>query len=100
MPKFLVPKKTGSHRVAGKSRYGCLMCYSDLTQSAAIALYRALLSQCDVTPLETSPKHALINTIRNRFRQNVRLQSLRRLKQEFGRGYEVSCLLRALRSRA
>lgn len=72
MPKFLVPRHNTPHRVA------------------AIALYRALLSQAKNLPSTTQDqRNALQNIIRNRFKQSQHSHSYRRLKISFEAGYEA-----------
>ncbi|KAK5010390.1 hypothetical protein LTR28_010182 [Elasticomyces elasticus] len=71
MPAYLVPKRSGAHRIAG------------------IALFRALLVQCTAIPLLTERQHALQNFVRHRFKANVELQSTRLLKDAFTAGYEL-----------
>lgn len=71
MPRFLTPKKSTEHRVA------------------AIALYRALLSGCSSAALPDDDRTALRNAIRNKFRQNRKLQSPYQLGLSFKLGYET-----------
>ncbi|KAG9205857.1 hypothetical protein G6514_006131 [Epicoccum nigrum] len=71
MPRFLTPKKSTEHRVA------------------AIALYRALLSGCSSAALPDDDRTALRNAIRNKFRQNRKLQSPYQLGLSFQLGYET-----------
>ncbi|KAF2447703.1 hypothetical protein P171DRAFT_354440 [Karstenula rhodostoma CBS 690.94] len=72
MPGFLQPKSHIQHRVA------------------AIALYRALLSRCSSAhALQDEERTSLHNAIRNKFRQNRKLQSSRQLGLVFKAGYEV-----------
>ncbi|KAF2637945.1 hypothetical protein P280DRAFT_406034 [Massarina eburnea CBS 473.64] len=71
MPRFLPPKKYTPHRLT------------------AIALYRALLSQCSSAPLPTDDRTSLRNAIRNKFRRNRKLQSTQQLAHVFRAGYEV-----------
>ncbi|OAG12840.1 uncharacterized protein CC84DRAFT_1135894 [Paraphaeosphaeria sporulosa] len=72
MPGFLQPKLYIQHRVA------------------AIALYRALLSRCSsANALQNEERTLLHNAIRNKFRQNRKLQSSRQLGLVFKAGYEV-----------
>lgn len=73
MPKFLVPHKSGAHRIA------------------AIALFRALLIQCQRVPLPASPtaNSELQNVVRNRFKQTLHVTSYRQLKATFEAGYEA-----------
>ncbi|KAH7054424.1 hypothetical protein B0J12DRAFT_657638 [Macrophomina phaseolina] len=73
MPKFVVPSRSGAHRVA------------------AIALYRALLTQCAAPPLPLADdqRSALRNIVRNKFRRNRHLHSARLLKLAFTTGYEL-----------
>lgn len=77
MPRFLVPRKHGPHRVA------------------AIALYRALLRQTFAAGDGPSPllapaqQHDLAVLIRSRFRRNIHLQSKRLLGRAFGHAWAV-----------
>ncbi|CZT24557.1 uncharacterized protein RCC_10282 [Ramularia collo-cygni] len=73
MPKFLVPHKSGAHRIA------------------AIALFRALLIQSRRVPLPESPtaNAELQNVVRNRFKQARHVTSYRQLKATFEAGYEA-----------
>lgn len=71
MPAFLVPRRSGPHRVA------------------AIALFRALLSQCKTLTLDNSRSVALQNLVRNRFKQARHDHSIRRLRLSFEAGYEA-----------
>lgn len=73
MPKFLVPHKSGAHRIAG------------------IALFRALLVQCQRVPLSGSPaaNAELQNVVRNRFKQARHITSYRQLRTSFDAGYEA-----------
>lgn len=73
MPKFLVPHKSGAHRVA------------------AIALFRALLVQCQRVPLPETPSanFELQNVVRNRFKQTRHVTSYRQLQATFEAGYEA-----------
>ncbi|EOD52340.1 putative dna repair protein [Neofusicoccum parvum UCRNP2] len=73
MPNFVVPKRSGAHRVA------------------AIALYRALLTQCAAPPLPLADdqRAALRNIVRNKFRRNRHVHSARLLKLSFTAGYEL-----------
>lgn len=68
MPAFLVPRKSTVHRLA------------------AIALYRALLTQCSALPKQ---RDELQNIVRNRFRQSQHVHSARRLRVSFEAGYEA-----------
>ncbi|KAF1972857.1 hypothetical protein BU23DRAFT_466445 [Bimuria novae-zelandiae CBS 107.79] len=72
MPVYLPPKTHTKHRVA------------------AIALYRALLSRCtSASFLQDEERTSLHNAIRNKFRQNRKIQSPRQLGLVFRAGYEV-----------
>ncbi|KAI7330113.1 hypothetical protein KC315_g5843 [Hortaea werneckii] len=72
MPTNFSPRKSGAHRVA------------------AIALCRALLSQCRALPaLEAEQRNALQNIVRNRFKQARYEQSTARLKRHFETGYHA-----------
>ncbi|KAK4634262.1 hypothetical protein CLAFUW4_00269 [Fulvia fulva] len=71
MPKFLPPHKSGAHRVA------------------AIALFRALLTQCRRLPVEAQQSNELQNIIRNRFKQHRHNTSHRQLNVCFTAGYEA-----------
>ncbi|EME50185.1 hypothetical protein DOTSEDRAFT_98045, partial [Dothistroma septosporum NZE10] len=71
MPKFLPPHKSGAHRVA------------------AIALLRALLTQCRRLPVEAQQSNELQNIIRNRFKRHRHNTSHRQLKICFTAGYEA-----------
>lgn len=72
MPRHVLPRTSGAHRVA------------------AIALFRALLIQCRALPsLEEQHRDALQNVVRNRFKQARHEQSARRLKLNFEAGYEA-----------
>lgn len=72
MPKHIIPWRNTPHRVA------------------AIALYRALLSQSQLlTSATNEQRHALQNIIRNRFKQSQYVQSPRLLKVSFEAGYEA-----------
>ncbi|KAF2088978.1 hypothetical protein K490DRAFT_14505, partial [Saccharata proteae CBS 121410] len=75
MPRFVVPKRSGAHRVA------------------SIALYRALLSQCSRVPLPEEARTVLGNITRNKFRRNRDLNSTRLLKYAFIAGYKTLSLL-------
>ncbi|KAK5115997.1 hypothetical protein LTR62_000453 [Meristemomyces frigidus] len=68
---FHLPRNSTPHRVA------------------AIALYRALLSQCRVIPTAVQQRNELQNIVRNRFRQASHEQSKRRLILLFEAGYEA-----------
>lgn len=94
MPRFLQPKKSTEHRVAGP-----LIAYTraSLTDSfPAIALYRALLSGCSSATLSDNDRTSLRNAIRNKFRQNRKIQSPYQLGLSFKLGYEVRRKTRAL----
>ncbi|KAF7185440.1 hypothetical protein HII31_13213 [Pseudocercospora fuligena] len=71
MPTFVVPHRSGAHRVA------------------AIALYRALLTQCKRTPLPAVHGEELYNLVKNRFRGFRHDTSHRHLKVAFEAGYEA-----------
>lgn len=73
MPKFLVPHRTGAHRIA------------------AFALFRALLTQCQRVSLPASPaaNAELQNVVRNRFKQARHVTSYRQLETSFEAGYEA-----------
>jgi hypothetical protein len=88
MPRFLTPKKSTEHRVAGASPLHTHPFHA-LTLSPAIALYRALLSGCTSAALPDDDRTALRNAIRNKFRQNRKLQSAYQLGLSFKLGYEV-----------
>ncbi|KAF2145823.1 uncharacterized protein K452DRAFT_221209 [Aplosporella prunicola CBS 121167] len=82
MPKFLVPKQSSQHRVA------------------AIALYRALLTQCAAVPLPDEQRTALANIARNKFRKTANMHSTPQLKLAFSTGYEALKLLDRLEHEA
>ena len=72
MPHIPVPHRSGVHRVA------------------AIALYRALLTQCRALPLvQQRQGNELQNIVRNRFKQVRHESSPRWLKPRFQAGYEA-----------
>lgn len=72
MPQFLNPRCSGAHRIA------------------AIALYRALLTQCRAVPgLEQYQRYELQNIVRNRFKQARHTTSERWLRLDFEAGYEA-----------
>lgn len=71
MPRFLVPHKSGLHRIA------------------SIALYRALLSQCKNLKLPAPRCDEIQNIIRNRFREQRHVTSHRQLHVSFTAGYEA-----------
>ncbi|KAF2211436.1 hypothetical protein CERZMDRAFT_68576 [Cercospora zeae-maydis SCOH1-5] len=71
MPKFVVAHKSGAHRIA------------------AIALFRALLSQCNKLELPAHRRHELSNVIRCRFAGFRHTTSHRQLKLLFEAGYEA-----------
>ncbi|OJD37965.1 dna repair protein [Diplodia corticola] len=80
MSAFVVPARSGAHRVA------------------AIALYRALLTQCSPKaspslPLADNQRAALRNVIRNKFRRNRHVHSAKHLKLSFTAGYELLDIL-------
>ncbi len=59
------------------------------TNKSAIALYRALLTGCSSAALPDDDRTSLSNAIRNKFRQNRKLQSPYQLGLSFKLGYEV-----------
>ncbi|KXS98056.1 hypothetical protein AC578_8772 [Pseudocercospora eumusae] len=69
MPTFVVPHRSGAHRVA------------------AIALYRSLLTQCKRIPLPAVHGEELYNLVKNRFRTFRHNTSHRQLKVAFEAGY-------------
>ncbi|KAF2995887.1 hypothetical protein E8E13_004512 [Curvularia kusanoi] len=69
--RFFKPKKSTENRVA------------------AIALYRALLSGCSSAALPDDDRTSLQNAIRNKFRQNRKIQSPYQLGLSFKLGYET-----------
>lgn len=72
MPRFLLPRRSSAHRIA------------------AIALYRALLTQCRaLASLEAHQRHELQNIVRNRFKQARFTHSLKWLQLDFEAGYEA-----------
>ncbi|KAH6615276.1 hypothetical protein C7974DRAFT_367470 [Boeremia exigua] len=71
MPRYLQPIKSTEHRVA------------------AIALYRALLSGCSSAALPDDERKSLSNAIRNKFRQNRKIQSPYQLGLSFKLGFET-----------
>ena len=71
MPRQFVPRQSGAHRIA------------------AIALYRALITQCKAVPLDLHRQHELQYIVQNRFKQVRNLKSTRRLKLYFEAGYEA-----------
>ncbi|KAK3725080.1 hypothetical protein LTR37_000591 [Vermiconidia calcicola] len=74
-PIHLIPRRSGAHRIA------------------AIALYRALLTQSRAAPFADNQRNELQNLVRNRFRQSQHVHSIRRLKVSFEAGYEgLDCL--------
>ncbi|KAI9846106.1 MAG: hypothetical protein M1837_004362 [Sclerophora amabilis] len=77
MTRFLLPKRSGIHRVA---------CF---------ALYRALLSQCPHLPIPTDQQRGVINTIKKFFRRNSRFGSHKVIASALTAGYEAEQLLRA-----
>lgn len=70
-------------------------CYC-LTYTSAIALYRALLSGCSSAALQDNDRTSLRNAIRNKLRQNRKIQSPYQLGLSFKLGYEVQHHPRAL----
>lgn len=87
-----VPKQLGAHRVAGEYTTDRRLHHHALTLPA-IALYRALLSQCANLTIEQASITDLQNAIRNRFRV-ARPQRLR-LALAFKSGYTALDLLDA-----
>lgn len=77
MPALRLPRRSGTHRIA------------------AIALFRALLSQCRQLQVENLQRDELQNLIRNRFKQARGAEGLRRLRISFEAGYEAIDLLDA-----
>ncbi|EMD01075.1 hypothetical protein BAUCODRAFT_194721 [Baudoinia panamericana UAMH 10762] len=72
MPNYRIPVNQSRHRVA------------------ALALFRALLTQCRALPSTTSSERSqLQNVVRNRFKEARREQSGRRLRLLFEAGYEA-----------
>lgn len=71
MPKYYAPRKTSGHRIA------------------AIALYKALLSQCLLVPFQIEKRSAFENVIRTVFRKNVLLQGSAHIQKAFAAGYEA-----------
>ncbi|PIB01588.1 hypothetical protein CB0940_00733 [Cercospora beticola] len=71
MPKFVVAHKSGAHRLA------------------AIALYRALLSQCNKLDIPAQRRYELNNVVRCRFAGFRHTTSHRQLKLLFEAGYEA-----------
>lgn len=71
MPSLVIPRRTSAHRYA------------------AISLYRALLSQCRLTPLSSQQKDELQNVVRNRFKAAIHETSLRWLRLAFRGAYEA-----------
>lgn len=77
MPTFVVPHRSGAHRLA------------------ALALYRALLTQCKRTPIPAIHGEELYNLVKNRFREFRHVTSHRQLKHMFEAGYEATDYLDA-----
>nr|POE54947.1 hypothetical protein CFP56_64619 [Quercus suber] len=75
MPAHLIPHRSGLHRIA------------------AIALYRALLSQAQRCPLAPQQRDELQNVVRTRFKQARSDTSQRQLKIRFAAGYEALDIL-------
>nr|POE47360.1 hypothetical protein CFP56_00691 [Quercus suber] len=75
MPAHLIPHKSGLHRIA------------------AIALYRALLTQAQRCPLPSLQRHELQNVVRTRFKHARFDTSQRQLKIRFAAGYEALDIL-------
>ncbi|KAK4540567.1 hypothetical protein LTR36_009097 [Oleoguttula mirabilis] len=74
MPTHLLPRNSGAHR------------------TAAIALYRALLTQCRALPppeFNGQRRNELQNIVRNHFKRARHEQSSRRLTLNFEAGYEA-----------
>lgn len=71
MPNLRIPIRNGPHRIA------------------AIALYRALLTQCRALPFVSHQRDELQNIVRNRFKQARHSQSTQRLRISFQAGYEA-----------
>ncbi|QIX02094.1 hypothetical protein AMS68_007611 [Peltaster fructicola] len=71
MPQFIVPWKVSAHR------------------HAAIALYRALLSQCSRSGLKSIEQQQLSNVVKNRFRENRYNHSKPQLLVLFKAGYSA-----------
>lgn len=70
MPDLHIPIRNGPHRIA------------------AIALYRALLTQCRAAPFDRVQQDELQNIVRNRFKQARHSRSTRLLNISFQAGYE------------
>ncbi|KAF2431140.1 hypothetical protein EJ08DRAFT_696813 [Tothia fuscella] len=64
-----------------------------LHRQAAIALFRALLSQCRALPIDETLRGQLQNVVRHRFRANRSLQGTRRIQLSFEAGYTAIDLL-------
>jgi hypothetical protein len=88
MPQFLQPNKSTQHRVAG-TLFEVALRITKTNSSAAIALYRALLSRCSSAPLPNDDRVSLRNAVRNKFRRSRNLQSPYLLGLSFKAGYEV-----------
>jgi len=58
--------------------------------NTAIALFRALLRQCNAAPFSNDERTALQNIVRNNYKHNADIHSTRLLKLAFHAGYEVS----------
>jgi len=72
MPRHLLPRNSGAHRIA------------------AIALYCALLTQCRaLSAVQQRQRDELQNIVRNRFKQARYEQSVKRLRIHFEAGYEA-----------
>ncbi|KAK3051686.1 hypothetical protein LTR09_007342 [Extremus antarcticus] len=71
MPDLRIPIRSGAHRIA------------------AIALYRALLTQCAAVPFAVAQQDELQNIVRNRFKQAQHSHSIQRLRVAFEAGYEA-----------
>ncbi|KAI9875412.1 MAG: E2 ubiquitin-conjugating protein mms2 [Pleopsidium flavum] len=75
MPRFLVPKRSGVHRIA--------------SFRPGFALYRALLSQCSTVPLPDEERTVLSALVRKQFRKNRNVQSPRLVTLALEAGYEA-----------
>ena len=71
MPTFLLPRQSTAHRIA------------------AIALFRALLTQCRAAPFTQEQRDEFQNVVRNRFKQSQHVHSIRHLRVSFQAGYEA-----------
>ncbi|CAI6246790.1 unnamed protein product [Periconia digitata] len=77
MPRYIPPKQLTEHR------------------TAAIALYRALLSRCTSAPLSAEDRSSLRNAICKKFRRSRKLQSSHQLGLVFQAGYKTLSYLDA-----